>query len=160
MTEVSTDARLGLGGWTVPVLDATNRAWFTSGALTLQQCDRCDTLQHPPEEVCHACGGTDFSGHDVAPSGTLYSYTVVHHSVHPALDAAVPYVVALVSLDDVPAVRVVGNLLGVPIDDIVIGMPVVATWEELVSEDGTVVQLPQWARATTKTTQAVEGKQP
>ena len=146
MSDVATGTGLRLGGWTVPVVNAVNREWFTSGALTVQQCDGCAAVQHPPEEVCHQCGGVLFSSRVVRPTGTVYSYTVVHHSVHPALDGFVPYTVVLVALDDEPGVRVVGNLLDVPTDEVAIGMPVVATWEELASEDGTVVLLPQWRR--------------
>ena len=146
MSDVSTATGLQLGGWTVPVLNATNRSWFTSGALTVQRCDGCGAIQHPPEEVCHACGEMLFSDRVVRPTGTVYSYTVVHHSVHPALDPFVPYAVVLVALDELPEVRVVGNLLDVPIDEVAIGMPVVATWEELAADDGTVVLLPQWQR--------------
>jgi uncharacterized OB-fold protein len=146
MSDVTTGTGPRLGGWTVPVVNATNREWFTSGALTLQQCGGCAAVQHPPEEVCHVCGGMVFTSRVVRPTGTVYSYTVVHHSVHPALDGFVPYTVVLVALDDEPDVRVVGNLLDVPVDEVAIGMPVVATWEELASEDGTVVLLPQWQR--------------
>lgn len=146
MSDALTGTGLRLGGWTVPVVNAINREWFTSGALTIQQCDGCRALQHPPEEVCHACSGMTFSSRVVRPAGTVHSYTVVHHSVHPALDGAVPYAVVLVELDEVPDIRVVGNLLDVPVDEVAIGMPVVATWEELAAEDGTVVLLPQWRR--------------
>jgi uncharacterized OB-fold protein len=146
MSDVSTTTGLRLGGWTAPVVNAINRDWFTSGALTLQQCDGCGVVQHPPEEVCHACGGMVFSSRVVSPTGTVHSFTVVHHSVHPALDPFVPYTVVLVALDEVPDVRVVGNLLDVPTDEVAIGMQVVATWEELASDDGTVVLLPQWRR--------------
>jgi len=132
-----------LGSWTVPAVDDTNREWFTSGAMTLQQCHDCGAIQHPPEEICHSCGGLDFESRVVRPSGRVVSYTVAHHSVHPALDAHVPYTIVLVSLDEVPEVRVVGNLLD---GDVEIGMPVVATWEEHAADDGTVVLLPQWRR--------------
>jgi uncharacterized OB-fold protein len=143
MSDAPTSNGLRLGGWTVPGVNDTNRDWFTSGALTLQRCKACGAVQHPPEELCHACGGFDFDSRVVEPIGRVVSYTVVHHSVHPALDDAVPYTVVLVALDEVPEVRVVGNLLD---GDAVIGMPVVATWEELAAEDGTVVRLPQWRR--------------
>jgi uncharacterized OB-fold protein len=151
MSDASTVTGLRLGGWTEPLVDATNHGWFTTGALTLQQCVGCDTVQHPPEEVCHACGSMVFSTRVVAPTGTVHSFTVVHHSVHPALDASVPYTVVLVALAEVPEVRVVGNLLGGPGDEVAIGMPVVATWEELTGDDGNVVLLPQWQRDTRTT---------
>ena len=47
-----------------------------------------------------------------------------------------PYAVVLVSLDAAPDLRVVGNLLDVPVDEVAIGMPVEATWEERTAEDG------------------------
>ena len=37
--------------WTLPAVDDTNRAWFTSGTLAVQRCTSCSTLQHPPEEI-------------------------------------------------------------------------------------------------------------
>jgi uncharacterized protein len=151
MSDAPTANGLTLGGWTVPALNDTNRAWFTSGALTLQQCASCGAVQHPPEEICHVCGALDFTTRVVRPTGTVHSHTVVHHSVNPALDSSVPYTVVLVALDEIPEVRVIGNLLDVPIDEVAVGMPVVATWEQLATEDGTVVLLPQWKRDTTTT---------
>jgi uncharacterized OB-fold protein len=131
--------------WALPQLTPFNEAWFTSGALAVQRCTECAALQHPPEEVCHACGSMSFDHVELAPRGTVHSYTVVHYPANPALADAVPYTVVLVALDDAPEVRVVGNLLGD--GDVRIGMPVVAVWEERVAEDGTRILLPQWQRA-------------
>ena len=130
--------------WALPALDPFNEAWFTSGALAVQRCTSCATLQHPPEEVCHACGAMTFDTRTLAPTGTVHSYTVVHYAANGALAGAVPYTVVLVSLDEVPSIRVVGNIEGT---DVRIGMPVVATWEERTAEDGTVLLLPQWVPA-------------
>ena len=130
----------------MPALDAANRAWFTSGRLVLQACAGCGTVQHPPEEICHACGSMAFTERTVAPTGTVYSYTVAHYAVHPALQASTPYAVVLVSLDEVPEVRVVGNLLDDAADEITIGLAVEAEWEERTADDGEVILLPQWRR--------------
>jgi uncharacterized OB-fold protein len=132
--------------WAVPAVNDTNRAWFTSGELALQQCASCATVQHPPEETCHVCGAMRFVTRTVAPFGTVYSYTVVHHAVHPALGASIPYAVVLVRLDEQPDVRVVGNLLDVAVDDVAIGMPVEATWELRTADEGDEVLLPQWRK--------------
>jgi uncharacterized OB-fold protein len=133
--------------WALPALTPFNRAWFTSGAIAVQQCAACLVLQHPPEEICHRCGGMTFETRVLAPTGTVHSYTIAHHSVNPRLDGAVPYAVVLVALEEAPEVRVVGNLLDVPVEEVAIGMPVTATWEEFTSEDGETVLLPQWQRA-------------
>jgi uncharacterized protein len=132
--------------WALPAIDGTNRAWFTSGALALQQCAVCNALQHPPEEICHVCGSMQFVTRTVARTGTVHSYTIVHHAVHPALGASVPYAVVLVALDDVPEIRVVGNLLDAAMTEVVIGLPVEAVWEERPTGDDVVVLLPQWRR--------------
>lgn len=129
--------------WTLPELTPFNRSWFTSGALAVQRCGECATLQHPPEEICQACGAMEFDTTTLAPRGTVVSYTVVHYAAHRALADAVPYTVVLVSLDDAPQLRVVGNLTG---DDVRIGMAVVAEWHERVTDDGSVILLPQWRR--------------
>ena len=132
--------------WALPSVDDVNRAWFTSGELALQQCAACATVQHPPEEVCRNCGSMAFTTHVVAPLGTVYSYTVVRHAVNAALEGAVPYVVVLVALDERPDVRVVGNLLDVPPEQVAIGMAVEAVWEDKGRDDGEPVRLPQWRR--------------
>ena len=133
--------------WGLPEITPANETWFTSGELAVQQCASCETLQHPPEEICHACLGTEFTTRALAPVGTVHSYTVVHYPTNPALADAVPYAVVLVSLDDAPHLRVVGNMPETPLDDVRIGLRVVPYWEERVVDDGVVVRLPQWRSA-------------
>jgi uncharacterized OB-fold protein len=128
--------------WATPVVTPVNREWFTSGTLAVQRCTACAALQHPPEEVCHQCGATDFQYRAVAPRGTVYSFVVVHYAANPALAGSVPYAVALVSLDEQPEVRVVGNIPSIDPAEVRIGMPVEAYWDE--RED---VLLPQWRPA-------------
>ncbi|MCC7077963.1 MAG: OB-fold domain-containing protein [Acidimicrobiia bacterium] len=126
----------------LPLLTPVNEAWFTSGEVAIQCCASCTTLQHPPEEVCHACGGTEFEIRVLRPRGTVVSHTVVHHAPSPALAAFVPYTIVLVSLDDAPHIRVVGNIDG-PVS---IGMRVAAHWEEFPTDEGPTIRLIQWHR--------------
>ena len=135
-------------GWTLPAVEDVNREWFTSGTLAVQTCASCGVLQHPPEEICPACGAMSFVTTTVPGEGTVHSFTVVHHPVHQALEDAVPYTVVLVSLDAAPELRVVGNLLGAPGVEVAIGMPVEAVWSERASGDEETVLLPQWQRRT------------
>ncbi|WP_325096787.1 Zn-ribbon domain-containing OB-fold protein [Mycolicibacterium vinylchloridicum] len=46
----------------------------------------------------------------MAPTGTLYSWTVVHRLVHPAFPP--PHTTVLVALTDFPSVRLLGMLVG------------------------------------------------
>jgi uncharacterized OB-fold protein len=46
--------------------------------------------------------------------GTVYSFTIVRHAPNPELAGSVPYVVALIELDEGP--RLVSNVVGVDPD--------------------------------------------
>jgi uncharacterized OB-fold protein len=131
--------------WMLPIVDDLNREFFTSGKLLLQQCVACQTVQHPPEEVCHHCQGMEFAHVESAGRGSVYSFAVMHYPVHAELQSAVPYAVVLVQLDDHPLVRVVGNCLDVPPDEVEIDMPVQVTWETLAdAKTGEELRMPQW----------------
>jgi uncharacterized OB-fold protein len=104
--------------------------------LCIQQCTHCKTFRHLPTPTCPKCWSFDYQYTPVSGNGTVFSYTIPEHPVHPALGDQVPYNVVLVSLDDAP-VRLVSNLVGVDNDQIEIGMAVEVTWEEPVP--GTVI---------------------
>jgi uncharacterized OB-fold protein len=73
------------------------------------------------------------------------SVVVVHHPVHPALRAHVPYAVVLVSLDDAPGVRLVGNVLKRAPHEVAIGDAVRVAYEETRDPDaGETLRIPQW----------------
>jgi hypothetical protein len=131
--------------WLLPVLDAQNRAYFTAGELMVQSCKACGHDQHPPEELCRSCGS-----HDVAPrrsdgTGRVESAVVVHRAVHPLLADRVPYVVAVVSLDDARNVNLIGNVHGAEPGEVPIGAKVRVVFEDLKDpESGERLFIPQW----------------
>lgn len=133
--------------WTLPGLTPLNREWFSHGEIRVQSCEGCGALQHPPEEICSRCGSMKFSFTTVAPRGTVHSFTVAHYAVNRALTERVPYAVVLVTLDEHPEVRIIGNVLDADPGDIRIGMGVVGTWEERTNADGDTVHLLQWRAA-------------
>ncbi len=92
----------------------------------------------PAEWICHRCHGTDLTWRAVAPYGQVYSWIRVHHPVHPALVGQEPYRVAVVQLNEADGILMLGNLLGDPGDDIEIGTPVSAVFED--HESATLVQ--------------------
>ncbi len=106
------------------------------GELVVRMCNGCDGLLHMPRAYCHTCGSWDGRWQSVAGTGSVYSWTVVTHQVHPFFP--VPYTVVLVQLDDVPAARLVGHLPGAY--PITAGQPM-RVWFETVA-DGVVI--PQW----------------
>lgn len=127
----------------VPITDDedTGGYWDAAqrGAVAVLFCDGCGRALHLPTPSCPSCGTDHVSWRDVRPTGTVYSWTVVTHAIHPGFP--VPYAVVLVELDDVPGVRVVTNIDGRP--ELRVGTPMRAVFDDV--RDGTVV--PQWVPA-------------
>jgi uncharacterized protein len=90
------------------------------GELRIQHCPACDTLRNPPGPMCMNCGA-DKSDYVVASGrGTIYSF-VVHHAP-PVPGKTLPFVVALIELDE--GVRMVAELIDADPENVSIGMPV------------------------------------
>ena len=96
----------------------------------MQRCNACSAWQWGPEWICHACLSFDVGWQQVEPRGRIYSWERVWHPVHPALKDGVPYVVVLVELPHAGDVRMIGNLLGDPNQEVRIGADVRAVFED------------------------------
>ena len=126
--------------------DVHTRAFWEHCArreLRLQRCTACGRFQHPPLPGCRHCAATALEWAPVDGRGTVFSYTIVHHPVLPALRDAVPYNVVTVVLDDAPEARLVSNVLDAAPDAIRVGLRVALAWDE--PKPGVV--LPRFRRA-------------
>lgn len=111
----------------------------------IQCCKACGADQHPPEELCVRCGSTDLAYRASAGTGTIFSFTIVDYPVHPLLKDAIPYVIVLITLDDMPEIRIVGNLVGYPPDATRIGLAVRSIFTEVPDPaGGEPLRLPHW----------------
>ena len=111
-------------GLSAPYWEGTRR-----GELRVQKCRACGGWQWGPEWICHACLSFDLAWEPVDGRGTIYSWERVWHPVHPALKDAGPYIVVLVELPHAGKIRMLGNLIGDPQQEVRIGAPVVAVFE-------------------------------
>jgi uncharacterized protein len=93
-----------------------------AGVVMLQRCLDCGRVWHPPAPTCP--GGVDHRIEWFTACGraTLFSYTRVEHAVHPAVARALPYLVALVDLEEGP--RFLCNLVVADPADLRAGLPV------------------------------------
>ncbi len=98
------------------------------GRLSIQRCRSCGRFVHYPRVACPWCMSRDLGFEDVSGRGTVYSYTTVHRAPAAFADL-VPYVVALVDLDE--GVRLLTRLVGVAPDAVTIGMTVQVTFQPL-----------------------------
>ena len=119
----------GLPAPAADALDAPFREGLRAQELRLQRCQTCRKFQWGPEWVCHRCLSFALEYEAVAPSGIIYSYERVWHPVHPALADQGPYIVVLIALPQADDVRLVGNLLGDPLQPVPIGAKVRGVFE-------------------------------
>ena len=110
---------------TQPFWDATKRR-----ELTYQTCNRCGVVIFYPRRHCPACGGRDTTWRVSKGEGTVYTFSVIMQSRHPAFADLGAYAVAYVDLDE--GFRMMSNIVGVadPVQDVKCGMRVRLRWEE------------------------------
>ena len=138
--------------WILPTLTPNNTPFFTAGSIQIQFCEECGHAQHPPDDLCYACQGTNLVFAPCPGTGRVESCALVHHPVHPILKDTLPYVIAIVSVDGAPGCSVQGNVVGCPPETVQIGQKVRAVFEE--AEDPTSKRkllIPQWELALDET---------
>ena len=114
-----------------PRLDSVNRPFWTGGAegkLNIVKCGDCGQYTHPPKLLCRHCQSENVAPHAVAGTGAVETYTINHQAWLPGLP--VPYVIARVRLDGVPAVYLTTNIINCPIEAVDFDDPVRVVFEE------------------------------
>ncbi|MFJ1257727.1 Zn-ribbon domain-containing OB-fold protein [Cupriavidus sp. CuC1] len=134
MTHETNDIAYLPSGLPIPVpepegLSAPFWNGLREGRLLVQRCQHCETWQFGPEWLCHQCLQFDPGWQEAAPRGRIYSWERVWHPSHDALNGHGPYLAVLVELPHAGNVRLVGNLLGDPMQEVVIGSEVVGVFE-------------------------------
>ena len=109
------------------------------GELHILRCRTCGTYIHLPRPACRTCGSTDLAPDRVSGRGVVHSFTVTHFPL-PGYEP--PFAVVLVELEEQKGLRLVSNLVGVPPDEIEIGLDVEVTFERIADD----VTLPLFRR--------------
>ena len=97
--------------------------------LHLQRCDACDRFWFPPANHCQHCWSDRFSWQPLSGRAEVYSFTVFRRAYSPELADQLPYVVAVVELEEGP--RMVTNVVGCEPDAVRVGMPVEVTFTDI-----------------------------
>jgi hypothetical protein len=96
--------------------------------LVVQRCGDCGTRRFPPRAVCPACLSSATQWQRASGHGVVYSFTVVHQNQAPGFREAVPYVLAVVELEE--GLRLTTNVVGCAPEDVRVGMPVVIEFDD------------------------------
>jgi len=122
-------------GMPPPLADTITLPWWNAAAghrLVVQRCAACQRTRHPPAPICPQCRSTDADWKELSGRGEVYTYTLVHRPM--AAGQKLPFVVAVVALEDSGGLRMISNLVDVAPADVAIGMPVEVVWEDMSDE--------------------------
>jgi uncharacterized OB-fold protein len=136
----------------LPVVDEDSGPFWDAarrGELVMQGCASCGRLRFPPRPMCPHCQSLEVTWSPMSGRGTIWSFVVPHPPQLPGYSDVAPYNVVVVTLDEDPTLRLVGNLVTAadgPINellDVPIGAPVRVVFAK-VSDD---ISLPRWVPA-------------
>lgn len=100
--------------------------------LLIQRCTQCGHYQFYPRIVCTACMSDGIEWVQASGHGRVLSFTVIHRAVSAAYKAEVPYVLALIELDEGPTMM--SNVVEIDAESVAIGLPVEVVFEEWSDE--------------------------
>lgn len=92
------------------------------GKLMIQRCPSCGEHQFYPRTICSRCGSPDVEWVEASGRGSVHTFTVIHQNRMPGWADELPYVVAIVELEEGP--RMTSNVVDCDPGDVRIDMPV------------------------------------
>ncbi|HEX9810245.1 MAG TPA: Zn-ribbon domain-containing OB-fold protein [Alphaproteobacteria bacterium] len=109
--------------------------------LMVQKCGRCGRFRFPPAARCPHCLAAEHEWTEVSGRGRVFSFVTYHRLYHEGWDGEIPYVVAVIELEEGP--RLLSTVTGVAPNEVRCDMPVRVVFDD-VTED---VTLPKFAPA-------------
>ena len=117
--------------WHLPVADLETKPYWEAtaqGKLLIKSCNACGHVFFYPRNHCPSCWSTDTEWKESSGRGTVYTFTVVYQNDLPPFRDRVPYVVAIVELEE--GVRMTSNIEGITPEEVRCGMPVVVGFRD------------------------------
>lgn len=119
----------------VPTPDPSTEAYWqaaSGGTLLIKVCDACGRHHFYPRPFCPHCWSDRVAWVAASGRARLYTYSVVRtNGLSPFADR-VPYVAAIVELEEGP--RMMTNVVDADEDDLRIGMDLTLAWRPLDGE--------------------------
>ena len=115
----------------LPTPDAETHPYWEAcrvGKLLVKRCRECGRAHFYPRPFCPHCWSTAVEWEEASGRASLYTYSVVRRNDLPPWPERVPYVAAIVDLEEGP--RMMTNVVDCDVDALHIGMPLVVTFRE------------------------------
>ena len=105
-----------------------------AGKLVIQKCQECGEAQFYPRVLCAHCGGQSLEWLECSGRANLFTFAIVHVPPHPGFAGEVPYITAIVELEE--GVKMPSQVIGIEPDpaEIHIGMPLQVVFEKATDE--------------------------
>lgn len=102
--------------------ETTEEFWAASaeGKLLIKFCGNCGRNHGYPRPFCPYCWSNEVAWVEASGKATLYTFSVVRQNDLPPFRDMVPYVAAIVDLEEGP--RMMTNVVDCPLEDVRIGM--------------------------------------
>ncbi|MDD4802243.1 MAG: Zn-ribbon domain-containing OB-fold protein [Syntrophomonas sp.] len=122
--------------YTLPTKIQDDNAAFWEGCknqrLLFQKCSECGHIRYPASVVCPECLSLENEWVESKGEGTVYSYVVFRRPFDNSTKERIPYVVAVVELDDGPTFRT--NIVDCEPEQVACDMRVSLKWEPAVGD--------------------------
>lgn len=100
--------------------------------VRIQRCGECRRYVFYPRALCPYCLSETLEWVRASGKGRVYSYTIVRRAMHPAFQPAVPYVFAIIELEE--GVRLPSNVINCRPEDVRVDMRVKAVYDDVTSD--------------------------
>lgn len=106
------------------ITDENETYWhgLREGKLLVQRCLSCEQLQFYPRFFCIHCHGRQLEWVETKGIGTVYTFTVIRRAPSAAFENDVPYLLALVELEE--GIRMMSRVVQIEPEHCRIGLPV------------------------------------
>ncbi len=119
----------------IPIIDPWTEAFWKGtkqGQLLVQQCQDCQAKIFFPKKFCPECWSKNLGWITASGKGTVYTFSVMLDMVEPKFMGDLPYVLAVVELDE--GIRMTTRIVNCNPEVVEIGMPVEVTFEDISPE--------------------------
>lgn len=99
--------------------------------LVFLQCSACGKYLPYARGLCPRCGSDTLTWRPISGRGRVYSFTVIHRAPGPEFRPYVPYVLALIEVEE--GVRMMSWVVDCPTEQVRVNMPVRVVFRQIAS---------------------------
>jgi uncharacterized OB-fold protein len=113
----------GAARFDLPTPDQTTQPWWDAnreGRLLIKRCRSCGRAHFYPRPFCPHCWSEEVEWEQASGRASLYTWSVVHQNDLPPFNERIPYVAAIVELEEGP--RMMSNVVDCPAERLAVDM--------------------------------------